>query len=336
MQSDQSPLAGIASGTRHRADRLSHTARMWLARALIIGTVLLSTVLLYRTLRQYNLAELLDSVRTISLWRLLQAMGWAAASYLCLTFNDWLALRYARKPLPYRTAALTSFVALSFGHNIGFAALSSGAIRYRFYARFGLGAEEMAKIIVFCGTTIFLGMFILGVVALLARPDLAAALTGLPQSAIFTLGAALALVPALYLIFATVVRRRVQFFRWSIEMPGPRLAIAQIIVGTLNFVFVGACLYSVVSAIADVSYFETLFAFVIANTATIITHTPGGLGVIETVVLLLLKRPDLIGAVLVFRVVYFLLPLSLGAAIFAIAEIAFRDFSPSAYQDQAL
>src|SRR6185436_15711120 len=103
-----------------------------------------------RTLRQYDLRELIDSVRAVSVWRLFEAIAWAAASYLCLTLNDWLALRYARKPLPYRIAALTSFVALSFGHNIGFAALSSGAIRYRFYARFGLGAEEMAKIIVFC------------------------------------------------------------------------------------------------------------------------------------------------------------------------------------------
>ena len=131
MQSNQNPSAGIAGGARHRSNRRSHPARLWLTRSLILGAALLSTVLLYRTLRQYNLAELLESVRAISLWRLLQAVGWAAASYLCLTFNDWLALRYARKPLPYRTAALTSFVALSFGHNIGFAALSSGAIPTR-------------------------------------------------------------------------------------------------------------------------------------------------------------------------------------------------------------
>jgi uncharacterized membrane protein YbhN (UPF0104 family) len=292
-----------------------------MARALILGAVLLSTVLLYRTLSHYDFSELMASVRAISVRRLLEAIGWAAASYLCLTLNDWLALRYARKPLPYRTAALTSFVALSFGHNIGFAALSSGAIRYRFYARFGVGAEEMAKIILFCGTTIVLGMFILGVIALFARPDLVIALTGMSQGAVLIHGAVLALVPAIYLILATVLHSRVRIFHWSIKMPGPRLATAQIAVGVLNFIFVGACLYSAVSAIAEVSYFEVLFAFVLANTATIITHTPGGLGVIETVVLLLLKRPDLIGAVLVFRFVYFLLPLCLGAIMFAISEM---------------
>jgi uncharacterized membrane protein YbhN (UPF0104 family) len=171
-------------------------------------------------------------------------------------------------------------------------------------------------------------MFILGVIALFARPDLAAALTGMSQGAIFILGTILAVVPALYLILATVLRRRAKLFRWWIEMPSPRLSIAQIAVGVLNFLFVGACLHSAVSAIADVSYFEVLFAFVLANTATIITHTPGGLGVIETVVLLLLKHPDLIGAVLVFRFVYFLIPLCLGAAVFAIAEMTFRRSRP--------
>jgi uncharacterized membrane protein YbhN (UPF0104 family) len=312
-------------GASRQAARHDHRGwRRSLAQALILGALLLSAVLLYRTLSKYDFGDVTHSVHAVGVWRLFEATGWAAASYLCLTVNDWIALRYARQPLPYRTAALTSFVALSFGHNIGFAALSSGAIRYRFYARFGLGAEEMAKIIAFCGTTIFLGMFVLGVFALFARPDLAAALTGMSAKAICILGAALALVPVIYLILAAVLRRKVQIFRWRIEMPGLLLAIAQIAVGVLNFLFVGACLYSAVSSIADVSYFEVLFAFVLANTATIITHTPGGLGVIETVVLLLLKRPDLIGAVLVFRFVYFLVPLSLGAAVLAIAETTFR------------
>ena len=67
-----------------------------------------------------------------------------------------------------------------------------------------------------------------------------------------------------------------------------------------------------------------LSAFILANTATILTHTPGGLGVIETVVLLVLQRPDLIGAVLLFRFVYFLLPLCLGAVLFAVVELRWR------------
>ena len=62
----------------------------------------------------------------------------------------------------------------------------------------------------------------------------------------------------------------------------------------------------------------------IANATTMITHVPGGLGVIESVVMFLLPGANLIGSVLVFRFVYFLVPLFLGSLTFAVSEIAFR------------
>jgi uncharacterized membrane protein YbhN (UPF0104 family) len=298
--------------------------KTWLARVTLVLAIVLSAALLYRTLSAYDIGQLIDSVRAVPAVRLLIALGFAAASYFCLSVNDWLALFYARHPLPYRTAALTSFVALAFGHSIGFAALSSGAIRYRFYSRLGLGAEELAKIIVFCGATILLGLFVLGDVALFVHPDLAQRMIGLSRTATLLLAAVLALVPLAYVALACVLRHRVRLFRWSVEMPSPRLAVAQVILGSVNFLFVGACLYALVSAVGDVSYFDVLSAFVLANTATVITHAPGGLGVIETVVLMLLHMPGLIGPVLVFRFVYFLVPLALGSVVFAIAETSFR------------
>ena len=298
--------------------------RVWWARLVIVLALAISSFLLYRTLTQYDFAELVESIRSVPPSTLLAAIAWAAASYACLTANDWLAVRNAGRPLPYRQTALTSFVALSFGHNIGFAALSSGAIRYRFYAKGGLGIADVAKVIVFCGCTIFLGMFILGVAALVARPDFAEQLTGIPQSEVRAIGFGLAAVPCAYLAASILLRRPLRFFGYSFEMPGPNFVLGQFIVGTVNFLFVAACLDATISAIADVHYFEVLSAFILANTATILTHTPGGLGVIETVVLLVLQRPDLIGAVLLFRFVYFLLPLCLGAMLFAVAELRWR------------
>jgi len=292
----------------------------WFPRLLIAFAVLLSAGLLYRALARYDPGELFDSIRSVDRSQLFMAIGWAAASYLCLTLNDFLALRYVGKPLPYRYAALTSFVALAFGHNVGFAALSSGAIRYRFYSVKGLGSEDLAKIIVFCGTTIFLGMFVLGDTALLLRPEFGETMTGLSQPAVIGVGIGLLAFPLAYLVLAWCWRTPKKLFRWSIEMPGVGLAFAQLAVGTMNFMFVAACLYSVMSSVADVGYVEVLAAFVIANTATIVTHTPGGLGVIEVVVTLLLRRPDLVGAVLVFRFAYYLLPLAVGAIVFALAE----------------
>jgi uncharacterized membrane protein YbhN (UPF0104 family) len=315
-----SDLPAHGSSVRDRGT----ATKAWLAKLVVVGAIAISAVLLFRTLSNYGFADIVQSVRSVPAASLLIAVGWAAASYGCLTMNDWLAVRYAGRPLPYRQTALASFVALAFGHNIGFAALSSGAIRYRFYSKAGLGMAELAKVIVFCGCTIFLGLFILGVTTLLARPDLAEKMTGFSTAEVRAIGGALAIVPFAYLVASVLLRRPFQVFGRSFQMPSPSLALGQMAVGTVNFLFVAACLDATVSAISNVQYFEVLSAYILANTATVVTHTPGGLGVIETVILMVLQRPDAIGAVLLFRLVYFLLPLCLGAVLFAVFELRWR------------
>ena len=296
----------------------------WVTTVFVAAALALAGFLLYRTLGRYDLDELVASVRSIGTRHLLLAIGWAAASYLCLTGFDWLALHYVRRPLPYSYVALTSFSSLSIGHNIGFAALSSGAIRYRFYSRAGLTTEEIAKVILFCGITVALGLLVLAGIALLLRPGLAQEIIGVRRAGVLAMAAACLAIPAIYLGLASSLRRPLCFRRWSMEMPSLRLAMAQIVIGPLNFACVAACLHQALSGLADVAYPAVAAVYVIANTATLISHVPGGLGVIESVVLYLLPQADLIGAVLVFRFVYFLLPLSLGLLLFGATELRLR------------
>jgi glycosyltransferase 2 family protein len=288
------------------------------------GIVALAAFLLYRTLNRYSLDQLVDSVAAIPLWRLATAGAFAAASYLCLTGFDWLALRYVGRPLPYRRAALASFTSLSLGHNIGFAALSSGAIRYRFYSRWGLSTGEVAKVILFCGLTVGLGLMVLGGFALLARSDLAESITGLSRPVIVGLGLLCFLLAAAYLALAAFVRGRLRLRGWTLEMPALRLALAQLVIGPLNFACVAACLHQTLAALGDVPYLGVASVYVIANVTSLITHVPGGLGVIESVVMFLLPGEKLIGALIVFRFVYFLVPLAFGSILFAVTEIVFR------------
>ena len=297
---------------------------MRLAPFVAAAVVALVGYLLYRTLSQYAFADIIAAIRAVPLQNLAMAIGWAAASYLCLTGFDFLATRYIEHPLPYLQVARNSFTSLSIGHNVGFAALSSGAIRYRFYSRAGLSVEEIAKIILFCGLTVGLGLIALAGIALVARPALGAEITGLGENTVRLIGVACIVVLAIYLALAFFLRAEVRIWRWTFEMPSARLAGAQIVIGALNFACVAACLYAIVSAIADVSWFSVASVYVLANTATLITHAPGGLGVIETVVLHLLPHANMIGAVLLFRCVYFLLPLCLGLVLFAVSELGFR------------
>jgi uncharacterized membrane protein YbhN (UPF0104 family) len=290
-----------------------------------IAAIVLAGVLITRTLSRYSLEELVASVEAIPRARLLGAGGFAAASYLCLTGFDYLALRYVGRPLPYPKAALASFTALSLGHNVGVAFLSSGAVRYRFYSRWGLDGAQVAKLILFCGLTVALGLMILGGAALLIQPSLAQAVTGLGRAAVVALGCALLALAALYLVLCAFVRAPLVIRRWSVELPPLRLALGQVAIGPLNFACVAGCLHQALSGVADLSYLSVASVYVIANTTVLISHVPGGLGVIESVVMYLLPGKDLIGALLVFRFIYFLAPLPLGIATFAISEVALRN-----------
>jgi uncharacterized membrane protein YbhN (UPF0104 family) len=284
----------------------------------------LAAFLLYRTLSRYSLDELIAAVTAVPIPRLLAAAGFAAASYLSLTFFDYLALRYVGRPLPYPKAALASFTALSLGHNIGLAALSSGAVRYRFYSRWGLSAGEVAKVIVFCGVTVGLGLLTLGGAALLLRSGLAVEITGLTHPVIIALGLGCLAAPVIYLILSLLVRRPLRIRRWSLEIPPFRLAIGQVLIGSINFAFVAACLHQALAAVADVAYLGVASVYVIANATALVSHVPGGLGVIESVVMYLLPQSDLIGPLLVFRFVYFLAPLGLGSILFVVTELVLR------------
>ena len=296
----------------------------WLMRAIIVGALCLAGFLLYRTLSRYTLGEIVDSVTAIPPLRLALAGGFAFASYVCLTGFDMLAVRYAGHALPYSKTAFASFTALSIGHNIGLAALSSGAIRYRFYSRWGLSANDVAKVILFCGATVGLGLMVLGGVALILRPSLAQDVTGLTKPIIFAVGGVCLTLPLVYLGLCARLRQPLRIRTWSFDMPKPRLALGQLLIGPLNFALVAGCLHQALAAAADVTYLSVAPVYVIANVTSLISHVPGGLGVIESVVMFLLPNAELIGALIVFRFVYFFVPLGIGSVVFAVAEFSRR------------
>ncbi len=295
-----------------------------IAIAVFAAGVAIAGYLLYRNLREYSAAEILQGMAATPLPNLAAAIGFAAASYACLTGFDFLGARHIGKPLPYPKAALASFVSLSLGHSIGFAALSSGAVRYRFYSAWGMSTGEIAGLIIFCGVTVALGLAGLVAVTALTRPDLAAKLIGIDPAVIMGAGSGAIGLLALYLFACWRIRRPLRIRGWELSLPRAGTAALQILLGTVNFAFVAACLHQTVVAVANTDYLTVAAAYVLANVGTLITHAPGGLGVIETIVTMSLPGATLIGALLVFRAVYFLLPLALGLILFAAASLSFR------------
>lgn len=300
------------------------SAKRVLINATLVLGLLLAAYLLYKVFSRYSIDEITRSIAAIPVSRLLCGLGFATLSYLCLTGFDWMGLRYAGKPLSYPKAAIASFTGLSIGHNLGVAALSSGAVRYRYYARWGLSAEEVAKVILFCGVTVGIGLSVLAGLALLINPSDAANLLAMSADGLFMLGLACLALPAAYVLLAATVRAPLRLWKWSFEMPRLQLAIGQVVIGTLNFVFVAACLHQMLTAQGDASFVQTATAFVLANIAILLTHVPGGLGVLEATVSHVLPGAASIGALVAFRVIYFIVPLLIGIPLFAISEVVLR------------
>lgn len=280
--------------------------------------------LLYNTLKEYTWDEIYTALRAIPFSHLALGLAFAAGSYLCLSCFDALAVRYVGKPLRFHQTLLASFVSLSIGHNVGVAALSSGAVRYRYYARWGLTAADVALVIVFCGVTVALGLMTVGAGALMLRPQDAAELTGLSQEAIFGFAALAAILPVAYLVCAAFVRQPLKAFDREFRLPKLPIAAAQLVVGTVNFACVAASLHQMLSAFAEASYLKVAAVSIIANIAAIISHVPGGIGVLEATVVHILPGAESVAAVIAFRVIYYFVPLAIGLVMLAISEIAIK------------
>lgn len=298
-----------------------------LFRLLFVLAIAGAAYLVYRTWSQYAFDDVMVALRSIPASHFALALLFAACSYTCLACGDWLAVRYAGKPLPFRQTALASFTALSIGHNVGLAAMSSGAVRYRFYTRWGLVGEDVAKIIVFCGTTVALGLATLGAASLYFRPDDAAEMTGLDHASISGIALACLVIPLVYLALSAWVRAPLRIRSWTFELPRLPLAVGQIIVGTVNFAFVAACLHQMLSAVGDAPYLKVAAASITANIAAIVSHVPGGLGVLEATIVQVLPGAASIAAVIAYRVVYYFVPLAVGVPLLVGSEFALKSAS---------
>lgn len=291
--------------------------------------VCLAIFLVYRSLGRYTIDEIEASVRAIEGFRLAAAFFFVCLSYLCLTGFDTLAVRYVGRPLPYRRTALASFTALAIGHNVGLAALSSGAVRYRFYSRWGLTGEEIAKIIVFCGITVGLGLATLAGLSLLLAGRNAPDFLGMGPGMRTVAGLACLAGPVTYLLLCTFLRRPLQVRTWRFELPQLRLAAGQVVIGTLNFACVTAVIHQLLRSFSEAGYLDVASAYVTANLTAIVSHVPGGLGVLEATMLGILPEAATIGAtsigaLIAFRVLYFFVPLTVAVPTFLVAEAYYR------------
>src|ERR1700755_1060588 len=134
--------------------------------ALLIGAI----YVVQREFRHLRLKDIGEALSAIPIDSLVFSFVWTILSYFILTFYDRLGTIYAGHKVSYGRVAFASFCAYALSHNIGFAAVSGAAVRYRLYAHWGLTPLQIAKTVAFCSLTFGLGGLVLGGAILFLEP----------------------------------------------------------------------------------------------------------------------------------------------------------------------
>ena len=263
-------------------------------------------------LRAVSWSELTGAVVGVPRGQLALAIALTVLNYAVLTGYDQLAFAYIGKALPRARIAMTSFLAYAISNSVGLAMLSGASVRYRFYTRWGVTTEELTCIVFSYSVTFWLGLFALGGLSLVVTP--LPSVHELPAHQLVTLaGWLLMLVPVAYVVVATRRRKPIRLWRVELPMPSPRIAAAQLALSCIDWALAGAVLYVLLPP-SPLSFVAFLGLFLVAILLGMASHVPGGVGVFEGLMVLLLKpylsADQLLPALVVFRGVYYLMPFS--------------------------
>jgi uncharacterized membrane protein YbhN (UPF0104 family) len=328
---------GCPSAPHHEAPHpanTNHPRLRRLAKVLppALGILVLIGVIfgLHGALSKIGPRDVLAALAATSAAQLRHAGFLLALSFVIMLAYDIPGILFAAKlpafpRLAARRIGFASFCAYALSHVLGAPALSAAAIRVRLYAQWGAPPAGIARIIALSGTSFALGATTLFGFLLLCRPaDLPLPDNGLSTLALRAIGASICAAILAY-AFIAQARTSLTLFGRALPLPGRALASLQIILSSADIAIASAILYVVLPAAPGLTPAHVLAIYLAAFAAGLVSSLPAGVGVFDTLLLLglapYMPAADAIGAILLFRVIYYLAPATGAGLAFAIHEI---------------
>jgi glycosyltransferase 2 family protein len=277
-----------------------------------LSAVAVSSWLLFKDLRGLSLASLKNALSSISPARWLFAIGSTSLAYAALAWYDQIALLHLRRRISWRYVAVASFTAYALAHNIGASVLSGAVVRYRAYSAKGLGVAEIGVLVAFCSFTFGLGATTVAGFSLLFHPELILRFPGAPLWLGRAGGIALIAAPSLYAAGSLLHFPPLKIGAYELIYPRPPIAARQLLAGPLELVGASGIIYLALPAAANPGFAVVLGVFVASFSIALISHAPGGLGVLELSFVEAMPdepKANVVAALLVFRLLYLILPL---------------------------
>jgi glycosyltransferase 2 family protein len=314
------PQPGALKSYRHR--RFA-----WIGTTASVLLFAASLVVLWHIVSDVDLAELKVAFTAASVRQIGLAVLFTATSYSLLTCYDAVALRQLKLHVPYRTTTLASFTSYAVSFTLGFPLLTAGTIRYWIYAPRGLSTGVVASLTVIAGITFWLGMALVLAWSLMREAGALAILIYTNIKINQFAGLTTAIGIASYFVWVSRRRRAVRIKGWRLELPGFRLSLAQMLIGAGDVCAGAAVLFVLLPGGHNISFETFLAVYVFAVMLGVASHAPGGLGVFEATILLALSsfpREPILGALLLYRICYYLVPFVLALALLGAYEIGNR------------
>jgi glycosyltransferase 2 family protein len=299
--------------------------RLGIAASLMI--IVFATTTLVRTLKGVDTGVILVALTEISPGQIALAALCVVGAFCTLTFYDFFALRTIGKShVPYRIAALSSFTSYSIGHNIGATVFTGGAIRFRIYSDYGLNAIDVAKICFISGLTFWLGnAFVLGL-GLTWHPQAASAMDLLPPAINRLIAVGCLAGIGIYFTWLSLGKNRRELGQngWKVVLPSWRLTLLQIVIGVVDLGFCALAMYLLMPAQPNIDFVSLAVVFILATLLGFASHAPGSLGVFDAAMLVALPQFDrehLLATLVVFRILYFLIPFGIAITVMGTREL---------------
>lgn len=298
----------------------------WIRRAAVWGFFALIAWLLVRQARTIDWDEVLDAIRALPVVVLLAAGALAACSFALYSTYDLLGRHLTRHRLGAGTVMGVTFISYAFNLNLG-SLVGGVAFRYRLYSRLGLAGDTITRVLGFSMLTNWFGYLVVAGVAFCFWPMTLPPGWKIDNEGLRALGAVLLMLALAYLVLCAVAKGRVWRVRGhALRTPGLAMALLQLAMSCTNWALIGGVIWFLLQG--QVGYVQVLSVLLVAAVAGVITHVPAGLGVLEAVFVALLSHEvaeaRLLGALLAYRGLYYLLPLAVATLGYVVTEARAR------------
>jgi phosphatidylglycerol lysyltransferase len=278
----------------------------------------LALFIVHRQLGTRNFDQIVASVRAVPASVLAEAIALTIINYLLLGGYDLLALRYTgHRQVPLLKVLTAALISYPISNNTGQAWASGGSVRYRFYSAWGIPGWDVLKISLFLTLTYFLGVLALGLVSSLLLPVYVH--QHIRQLHMIRLLAVICAVSLTGYWLAVIFWKKPLVIKgMEFRLPSAGITLGQTVIAAVDVILSSIILWVLLVGHVKISFITFILVFVIAQASGVISQIPGGIGVFESGFLWLMSGIHysghhlwLIGALFLYRIIYYFLPLVL-------------------------